>query len=142
VIVVGVDVPNATLMIIENAERLGLTQLHQLRGRVGRGGGESSCVLLYRAPLSQLGKARMAILRQTHDGFEVARRDLELRGPGEVLGTRQTGVLQFRVADLARDRDLVPRIQEVSARLHHECPERIPSLIQRWVGSVTQYGNV
>jgi len=142
VIEVGVDVPNATLMIIENAERLGLTQLHQLRGRVGRGGGESSCVLLYRAPLSRLGKARMAILRQTHDGFEVARRDLELRGPGEVLGTRQTGALQFRVADLARDRDLVPRIQEVSKRLHDEYPERIPPLIRRWVGSMTQYGSV
>lgn len=142
VIEVGVDVPNATLMIVENAERLGLTQLHQLRGRVGRGGGDSSCVLMYRGPLSRIGKARMAILRRTHDGFEVARCDLELRGPGEVLGTRQTGALQFRVADLARDRDLVPSIREVSKRLHHDFPDRIPPLIRRWVGGMTQYGSV
>jgi ATP-dependent DNA helicase RecG len=142
VIEVGVDVPNATLMIIENAERLGLTQLHQLRGRVGRGTADSSCVLLYRAPLSRTGRARLTILRDTRDGFEIARRDLELRGPGEVMGTRQTGMLQFRVADLARDKDLVSMIPEVSSRLHLEAPERIPALIQRWLGDMTQYGSV
>ena len=142
VIEVGVDVPNATLMIIENTERLGLTQLHQLRGRVGRGAEESSCVLMYRAPLSRLGRARLSILRNTHDGFEIARRDLELRGPGEVLGTRQTGMLQFRVADLARDKDLVSKIHEVSALLHRDFPDRIPAFIQRWLGDMTQYGSV
>jgi len=99
VIEVGVDVPNASLMIIENAERLGLAQLHQLRGRVGRGDKQSSCVLMYRAPLSQMARQRLAVLRNTNDGFEIARQDLELRGPGEVLGTRQTGMLQFRIAD-------------------------------------------
>jgi len=142
VIEVGVDVPNATLMIIENAERLGLTQLHQLRGRVGRGDEQSSCVLMYRAPLSRLGRARLTILRNTSDGFEIARRDLELRGPGEVLGTRQTGMIQFRVADLARDNDLVSKIHEVSAQLHRDFPERIPSLVHRWLGDMTQYGSV
>ncbi len=142
VIEVGVDVPNATLMIIENAERLGLTQLHQLRGRVGRGAEESSCVLMYRPPLSRLGRARLSILRNTHDGFEIARRDLELRGPGEVLGTRQTGMLQFRVADLARDKDLVSNIHEISALLHRDFPDRIPAFIHRWLGDMTQYGSV
>ena len=111
VIEVGVDVPNATLMVIENAERLGLAQLHQLRGRVGRGQHASSCLLLYRAPLSPLARERLAVMRDTNDGFEVARRDLELRGPGELLGTRQTGLAQMRVADLLRDADLLPRVQ-------------------------------
>ena len=99
VIEVGVDVPNATLMVIENAERMGLAQLHQLRGRVGRGSEASTCVLLYRAPLSQLARERLKVIRETNDGFEIARRDLELRGPGELLGTRQTGLAQLRVAD-------------------------------------------
>ena len=103
VIEVGVDVPNATLMVIENAERMGLAQLHQLRGRVGRGTDASSCVLLYRAPLSQLARERLKVIRESSDGFEIARRDLELRGPGELLGTRQTGLAQLRVADLMRD---------------------------------------
>ena len=107
----GVDVENATLMIIENAERLGLAQLHQLRGRVGRGQHAGSCLLLYRAPLSPLARERLAVMRHTSDGFEVARRDLELRGPGELLGTRQTGLAQMRVADLLRDADLLPRVQ-------------------------------
>src|SRR6185437_16485322 len=105
VIEVGVDVPNATLMVIENAERMGLAQLHQLRGRVGRGAEASTCVLLYRSPLSPLARQRLQVIRESHDGFEIARRDLELRGPGELLGTRQTGLAQLRVADLTRDAD-------------------------------------
>ncbi|HLF22566.1 MAG TPA: ATP-dependent DNA helicase RecG, partial [Burkholderiales bacterium] len=103
VIEVGVDVPNASLMIIENAERLGLSQLHQLRGRVGRGAAQSSCVLLYQAPLSEVARDRLAALRETNDGFEIARRDLEMRGPGELLGTRQTGLAAFHIADIVRD---------------------------------------
>ena len=114
VIEVGVDVPNASLMVIENAERMGLAQLHQLRGRVGRGTQASSCVLLYHAPLSAHARERLAVLRNTNDGFEVARRDLELRGPGELLGTRQTGLMQLRVADLMRDADLLPRVQAIA----------------------------
>ena len=108
VIEVGVDVPNATLMVVENAERMGLAQLHQLRGRVGRGSQASTCVLLYRPPLSELARERLGVLRATNDGFAVAQKDLELRGPGEVLGTRQTGIMQLRVADLLRDADLLP----------------------------------
>ena len=99
-------------MVIENAERMGLAQLHQLRGRVGRGTEASSCVLLYRAPLSPLARERLKVIRETSDGFEIARRDLELRGPGELLGTRQTGLAQLRVADLMRDADLLPRVQQ------------------------------
>ena len=114
VIEVGVDVPNASLMVIENAERMGLAQLHQLRGRVGRGAAESTCVLLYRAPLTELARERLGVLRATNDGFEIARRDLELRGPGEVLGTRQTGLMQMRVADLVRDADLLPKVQQAA----------------------------
>ena len=111
---VGVDVPNASLMVIENAERMGLAQLHQLRGRVGRGAVESTCVLLYQPPLAPLARERLAVLRDTNDGFEVARRDLELRGPGELLGTRQTGLMQMRVADLVRDADLLPDVQRAA----------------------------
>ncbi len=116
VIEVGVDVPNATLMIIENAERLGLAQLHQLRGRVGRGTGKSACVLMYNPPLGDLARQRMEIMRQTSDGFLIAEKDLELRGPGEVLGTRQTGMLAFRVADLARDAELLKRVPAAAGR--------------------------
>ncbi|MFL5222853.1 MAG: ATP-dependent DNA helicase RecG, partial [Microvirga sp.] len=114
VIEVGVDVPNATLMVVENAERMGLAQLHQLRGRVGRGAKASTCVLLYRAPLSDLARQRLGVLRETNDGFAVAQKDLELRGPGEVLGTRQTGIMQLRIADLLRDADLLPQVIEIS----------------------------
>jgi ATP-dependent DNA helicase RecG len=142
VIEVGVDVPNATLMVIENAERMGLAQLHQLRGRVGRGHHASSCLLLYRGPLSPLARERLAVMRNTNDGFEVARRDLELRGPGEVLGTRQTGLAQMRVADLARDADLLPRVQIAAERLLREWPEHAAPLIRRWVGHAEQYGRV
>jgi ATP-dependent DNA helicase RecG len=142
VIEVGVDVPNATLMVIENAERMGLAQLHQLRGRVGRGEHLSSCLLLYRAPLSQLARERLAVMRDTNDGFEVARRDLELRGPGELLGTRQTGLAQMRVADLLRDADLLPRVQIAAETLLHEWPLQVAPLIGRWVGHAEQYGRV
>jgi ATP-dependent DNA helicase RecG len=142
VIEVGVDVPNATLMVIENAERMGLAQLHQLRGRVGRGSAASSCVLLYRAPLSALARARLKVIRESADGFEIARRDLELRGPGELLGTRQTGLAQLRVADLMRDADLLPRVQHSAERLLHGHPERVAALAARWVGAGERYGRV
>jgi len=142
VIEVGVDVPNASLMIIENAERLGLAQLHQLRGRVGRGPLKSSCVLLYRGPLSEHGRYRLSIMRETNDGFKIAEKDLELRGPGELLGTRQTGVLQFRVADLARDGELIPKIEQVGDFLVDNYPEYVAPLIERWLGGGVQYSDV
>ncbi len=142
VIEVGVDVPNASLMVIENAERMGLAQLHQLRGRVGRGEHASSCVLLYRSPLSELGRERLAVLRETNDGFEVARRDLELRGPGELLGTRQTGLAQMRVADLLRDADLLPRVQQLAELMLAEHADNIAPLIARWVGHGESYGKI
>jgi ATP-dependent DNA helicase RecG len=142
VIEVGVDVPNATLMVIENAERMGLAQLHQLRGRVGRGQHASSCLLLYRSPLSSLARERLAVMRDTNDGFEVARRDLELRGPGELLGTRQTGLAQMRVADLLRDADLLPRVQIAAETLLRDWPLHVAPLVSRWVGHAEQYGRV
>jgi ATP-dependent DNA helicase RecG len=142
VIEVGVDVPNATLMVIENAERMGLAQLHQLRGRVGRGQHASSCLLLYRAPLSPLARERLAVMRNTNDGFVVARRDLELRGPGELLGTRQTGLAQMRVANLLRDADLLPRVQVAAETLLRDWPAHAAPLIRRWVGHGEQYGRV
>ena len=142
VIEVGVDVPNATLMVIENAERMGLAQLHQLRGRVGRGAGASTCVLLYRAPLSPLARARLHTIRETSDGFEIARRDLELRGPGELLGTRQTGLAQLRVADLARDADLLPLVQKTAELMLREYPDNIAPLTERWIGEGERYGTV
>jgi ATP-dependent DNA helicase RecG len=142
VIEVGVDVPEATLMIIENAERMGLAQLHQLRGRVGRGSAASSCVLLYQSPLTGIARERLDVLRQTNDGFEVAQRDLELRGPGEVLGTRQTGMPQLRVADLVRDAALLPAVQALARRLLGGAPEAVDLLIRRWIGESSHYGNV
>ena len=142
VIEVGVDVPNASLMVIENSERLGLAQLHQLRGRVGRGNEASSCVLMYRAPLSELARERLAVLRRTNDGFEIADKDLELRGPGDVLGTRQTGRLQFRIADLGRDRALLPRIAGIAAELARGDERAVDALIDRWLGSAERYAAV
>jgi ATP-dependent DNA helicase RecG len=152
VIEVGVDVPNASLMVVENAERMGLAQLHQLRGRVGRGVAESSCVLLYRAPLSQMARARLAAIRETNDGFEIARRDLELRGPGELLGTRQTGLAQLRIADLVRDADLLPGVRAAATGLLKEAsgkesPEGdardvVMALRTRWIAQGEQYGRV
>jgi ATP-dependent DNA helicase RecG len=129
-------------MVIENAERMGLSQLHQLRGRVGRGAAESSCVLLYQGPLSRLARERLDVMRSTTDGFEVARRDLELRGPGELLGTRQTGLVQMKVADLVRDADLLPRVQDAADRLIRQHPATIAPLLRRWIGSREQYGKV
>jgi ATP-dependent DNA helicase RecG len=142
VIEVGVDVPNATLMVIENAERMGLAQLHQLRGRVGRGTEASTCVLLYRSPLSELARERLKVIRETNDGFEIARRDLELRGPGELLGTRQTGLAQLRVADLMRDADLLPRVQQAAELMLASYPDNIAPLATRWVGVGERYGRV
>jgi len=142
VIEVGVDVPNATLMVIENAERMGLAQLHQLRGRVGRGAAASTCVLLYRSPLSLLARQRLEVMRRTNDGFEIARRDLELRGPGELLGTRQTGLAQMRVADLMRDADLLPRVQAAAEMLLARYPDTIAALSARWIAGGEQYGRV
>ena len=142
VIEVGVDVPNASLMIIENPERLGLAQLHQLRGRVGRGSAASHCVLLYHPPLSQLGRQRLGIMRETSDGFVIAEKDLELRGPGEMLGTRQTGLLQFKVADLMRDADLLPAVRDAALRLLAEWPQHVSPLLERWLRHGQQYGQV
>jgi len=142
VIEVGVNVPNASLMIIENAERLGLAQLHQLRGRVGRGEARSSCVLLYHGPLGETARDRLAILRETNDGFRIARRDLEIRGPGEVLGTRQTGALMYRIADLLRDADLLDDVQAVAPGLLRDYPQAVDELIRRWVGEGERYAQV
>ena len=141
VIEVGVDVPNASLMIVENAERLGLAQLHQLRGRVGRGSQESHCVLLYHPPLGQVAQQRLGVMRETNDGFLVAQKDLELRGPGEVLGTRQTGEVQFRIADLVRDQEMVPQVQALSDRLLAD-PPLVQALIKRWLGERVNYSAV
>jgi ATP-dependent DNA helicase RecG len=142
VIEVGVDVPNASLMIIENAERMGLSQLHQLRGRVGRGAAQSHCVLLYRGPLGRIAKERLAVLRDTNDGFVVAQRDLELRGPGELLGTRQTGLPDYRVANLVRDADLMPQVQVAAEGLRRSDPGAAAALVRRWLGDAGRYGKV
>lgn len=142
VIEVGVDVPNATLMVIENAERMGLAQLHQLRGRVGRGAHESNCVLLYRSPLGQLARERLNAIRDSNDGFAIAQRDLELRGPGELLGTRQTGLAQLRVADLARDAHLLPQVHLAAQLILTDYPDRIEPLAARWIGQDERYGRV
>jgi ATP-dependent DNA helicase RecG len=141
VIEVGVDVPNASLMIIENPERLGLAQLHQLRGRVGRGSTASHCVLLYHAPLSKTAQARLGVLRDSNDGFVIAQRDLEIRGPGELLGTRQTGVLQFKIADLSRDAELLPQAQQLATTLWQQNPPACEQLIKRWLANKEIYGN-
>lgn len=142
VIEVGVDVPNASLMIIENPERLGLSQLHQLRGRVGRGQIESHCLLMYHPPLSQNGTERLAVMRETTDGFVVAQKDLELRGPGEVLGTRQTGEMQLKIADLIRDQELLPRAQKAAELMIAEYPQQADELVQRWIGQRLNYAEV
>ena len=142
VIEVGVDVPNASIMIIENAERLGLSQLHQLRGRVGRGTRESQCVLMYQSPLSENAKARLEVLRQTQDGFVIAQKDLELRGPGELLGRRQTGLVGFKLADPVRDQPLVPALQKLADEYLAQHPALASILIRRWVGDVEKYAQV
>jgi ATP-dependent DNA helicase RecG len=141
VIEVGVDVANASLMVVENAERLGLAQLHQLRGRVGRGSTASSCVLLYASPLSALARQRLQTMRETNDGFVIAEKDLELRGPGELLGTRQTGLPTFRIADFARDAGLLPQVRELADRLLVEAPDTADRVIDRWVGGAARYAS-
>jgi len=141
VIEVGVDVPNASLMIIENAERMGLAQLHQLRGRVGRGSEQSYCILLYQTPLSQHAKKRLQTLRETNDGFIIAEKDLEIRGAGELLGTRQTGSISFKVADIIRDQHLLPLIDGCASKIYKQTPETIDPLIERWVGTKENYVN-
>jgi ATP-dependent DNA helicase RecG len=142
VIEVGVDVANASLMIIENAERMGLAQLHQLRGRVGRGASDSTCVLMYKSPLSEGARRRLRILRETNDGFRIAEEDLKLRGPGEVLGTRQTGAMQMRVADIMRDRDLLPKVRRAADYLLSRSSGETTDLLNRWIGDAARYGKV
>ncbi|ELR64023.1 ATP-dependent DNA helicase RecG [Photobacterium marinum] len=141
VIEVGVDVPNASLMVIENPERLGLAQLHQLRGRVGRGNVASHCVLLYHAPLSKTAQKRLGVLRESSDGFVIAQRDLEIRGPGELLGTKQTGIAEFKVADLVRDQHLIPQVQKLARYLHDNYPDNTKAIIDRWLGQRENYSN-
>ncbi|MGO2088350.1 MAG: ATP-dependent DNA helicase RecG [Oceanisphaera sp.] len=142
VIEVGVDVPNASLMIIENPERLGLAQLHQLRGRVGRGAVASHCVLLYHAPLTKTASQRLGVLRDTNDGFIIAQKDLEIRGPGELLGTKQTGLTDLKIADLIRDQHLLPEVQRLARYLADAHPKIVAPLIRRWLGERDQYGKV
>ena len=141
VIEVGVDVPNASLMIIENPERLGLAQLHQLRGRVGRGSVASHCVLLYHAPLSKTAQKRLGVLRESNDGFIIAQRDLEIRGPGELLGTKQTGLADFKIADLVRDQRLIPEVQRISHYIFSNFPDNAQAIIDRWMSNREQYSN-
>ncbi|MGO1295707.1 MAG: ATP-dependent DNA helicase RecG [Vibrio sp.] len=141
VIEVGVDVPNASLMIIENPERLGLAQLHQLRGRVGRGSVASHCVLLYHAPLSKTAQKRLAVLRESNDGFVIAQRDLDIRGPGELLGTKQTGIADFKIADLLRDQPLIPEVQRIARYIHDQYPQNAQAIIDRWLGSREHYSH-
>lgn len=142
VIEVGVDVPNANLMVIENSERLGLSQLHQLRGRVGRGTEESACILLYHSPLSRVARERLETMRTTNDGFVIAQKDMELRGPGEILGLRQAGAPEFQVADLWRDQKLLPSVQKTAELFELEYSDRIQPLINRWFSQADRYGNV
>ena len=141
VIEVGVDVPNASLMIIENPERLGLAQLHQLRGRVGRGAVASHCVLLYKSPLSKTAQKRLQVLRDSNDGFVIAQKDLEIRGPGELLGTRQTGTAEFKVADLLRDQAIIPEVQRIARHIHERYPQQAVALIERWMPETERYSN-
>jgi ATP-dependent DNA helicase RecG len=141
VIEVGVDVPNASLMIIENPERLGLAQLHQLRGRVGRGAIASHCLLMYKSPLSKTATKRLGVLRESSDGFYIAQKDLEIRGPGELLGTKQTGLAELKIADLVRDGELIPEIQQNAYLMWRQYPEQAIKLIERWLGNKEKYSN-
>ncbi|WP_443641184.1 ATP-dependent DNA helicase RecG [Candidatus Njordibacter sp. Uisw_039] len=141
VVEVGVDVPNANLMVIDNAERLGLAQLHQLRGRVGRGQTQSHCLFMYQAPLSTMGRQRLDILRQSNDGFVIAEKDLQLRGPGEVLGTRQAGTIGLRIADLMRDAHLLPEVKRIAAG-YAAYPDKTSQIILRWVGDRKAFAKV
>ncbi len=141
VIEVGVDVPNSSLMVIENPERLGLAQLHQLRGRVGRGAVASHCVLMYKTPLSKTATKRLAVLRESNDGFVIAEKDLQIRGPGELLGTRQTGLAELKIADLVRDAHLIPTIQQQAYLLWNKYPQQAVLLINRWLANKEKYSN-
>ena len=141
VIEVGVDVPNASLMVIEHAERFGLAQLHQLRGRVGRGTAESVCILLYRNPLSEGARARLKVIFETADGFEVARQDLLLRGPGEYLGERQSGAPLLRFADLERDQAIIGAAREAAAGLLEEHPQAARAHVERWLPARQDLGS-
>lgn len=141
VIEVGVDVPNSSLMVIENPERLGLAQLHQLRGRVGRGSVASHCVLMYKAPLSKTATKRLNVLRESNDGFVIAQKDLEIRGPGELLGTKQTGLADLKIADLQRDADLIPEVQQQARLIWQKYPEQANALIHRWLANREKYSN-
>jgi ATP-dependent DNA helicase RecG len=141
VIEVGVDVPNASLMIIENPERLGLAQLHQLRGRVGRGSVESHCVLMYQNPLSKTANKRLAVLRESNDGFYIAQQDLEIRGPGELLGTKQTGLADLKIADLIRDAELIPQVQNIANHLWEQYPSNAQAIVNRWLGNKEHFGH-
>ena len=142
VIEVGVDVPNASLMVIENPERLGLSQLHQLRGRIGRSSIESHCLLLYQTPLSDASKQRLQVIRESTDGFHIAEKDLELRGPGQVLGTQQAGLMTFRVADITRDAELLGEVRDAAEIVLQQYPEIIDPLINRWLGGRINYAKV
>ena len=142
VIEVGVDVPNASLMVIENPERLGMAQLHQLRGRVGRGAIQSHCILLYQTPLSKHSKQRLSVLRESTDGFYIAEKDLELRGPGQVLGTQQTGLMTFRIADIGRDSSMLDDVKLASEMIMAQHPELVDALVQRWIGDRIDFVNV
>lgn len=142
VIEVGVDVPNSSLMVIENPERLGLAQLHQLRGRVGRGSIKSHCILLYQSPLSRNGKERLGVMRESNDGFYIAEKDLELRGPGQVLGTAQTGLMEFRIADLVRDAAMLDDVKDAADHVLGHHPQVVDSLVRRWLGENIHYANV
>jgi ATP-dependent DNA helicase RecG len=143
VIEVGVDVPNANIMIIENPERLGLAQIHQLRGRVGRGVRESFCILLVKSQLSEQVRTRLEIIRGTQDGFEIAQKDLELRGAGEVLGTRQTGDMSFRIADLMRDQKWFPQVEALAKLMQQpEYHAESVELLRNWIGERQDYTDV
>lgn len=141
VIEVGVDVPNASLMIIENSERLGLAQLHQLRGRVGRGATASHCVLMYKPPLRKISSKRLQVMRDSQDGFYIAEKDLEIRGTGEILGTKQTGMAEFKVADLMRDRKMIPLVQRYAKQIISENQPLAEALIKRWLDNKAEYTN-
>ena len=141
VIEVGVDVPNSSLMVIENPERLGLAQLHQLRGRVGRGTVASHCVLMYKSPLSKTAIKRLAVLRESNDGFVIAQKDLEIRGPGELLGTKQTGLADLKIADLLRDAHLIPEVQQHAYLIWKKHPQSAQAIIQRWMGEREHFSN-
>jgi len=129
------------LMVIENPERLGLAQLHQLRGRVGRGSVASHCVLMYKTPLTKTATKRLAVLRESNDGFVIAEKDLQIRGPGELLGTRQTGLAELKIADLVRDAHLIPTIQQHAYLLWNKYPEQAALLINRWLANKEKYSN-